>query len=153
MRDSITVAVETDMFEHKEAKAHFINPCCFGEDFAVWLQQQLSPLRDSGFVFSEPLQEGYGWGFWVWHRGDPFWLAISYVGDGPQRAPPEWIISVNYDHGLNRIKRLFHKPDQHALETLRNHVRQAVTSNAAMRIVPLSRYAPDGLGSTSHEKK
>ena len=26
------IAVETDMFEHREAKPHFINPCCFGED-------------------------------------------------------------------------------------------------------------------------
>jgi hypothetical protein len=45
MDDSITV--ETDMFEHREAKPHFINPCCFGEDFAAWLKQEISPLTDS----------------------------------------------------------------------------------------------------------
>jgi hypothetical protein len=35
MRDTLTI--ETDLFEHKEMKPHFINPCCFGEDFAIWL--------------------------------------------------------------------------------------------------------------------
>src|SRR5580658_6278176 len=42
--DSITVV--TDMFEHRNAKPHFINPCCFGEDFAEWLKQELSRFRD-----------------------------------------------------------------------------------------------------------
>jgi hypothetical protein len=36
MRDAITI--ETDLFEHREVKPHFINPCCFGEDFAAWLR-------------------------------------------------------------------------------------------------------------------
>ncbi len=31
MEDWITV--ETDLFEHKQVKPHFINPCRFGEDF------------------------------------------------------------------------------------------------------------------------
>jgi hypothetical protein len=31
----ILMAVETDLFEHREVKPHFINPCCFGEDFAA----------------------------------------------------------------------------------------------------------------------
>jgi len=38
------ITVETDMFEHREVKAHFINPCCFGEDFAAWLREQISSL-------------------------------------------------------------------------------------------------------------
>jgi hypothetical protein len=31
--------------------------CCFGEDFAVWLKQQLSPFSDSGFELSKIMQE------------------------------------------------------------------------------------------------
>ena len=42
MRDDITI--ETDLFEHREVKPHFINSCCFGEDFAAWLRGRLSPL-------------------------------------------------------------------------------------------------------------
>jgi hypothetical protein len=134
MENSITV--ETDMFKHKEVTSHFINPCCFGEDFAAWLRQQLSPLTDSGFIFSGPIQEDYGWGFWARCREDPFWVGISYVGSGPQETPAQWIISVNYDPGLNLMKRLFHKLDQQALQNLRDHVRQAVTSNTAITFVP-----------------
>lgn len=58
MRASITI--ETDLFEHKEVKPHFINPCCFGQDFASWLIEQLSPLLHVGFSFSEPIQEDWG---------------------------------------------------------------------------------------------
>jgi hypothetical protein len=137
-----TITVETDLFEHRQVKAHFINPCCFGEDFAAWLKEQLSSLKSSGFSFSEAIQEDYGWGFWARHGNDPFWIALSYVGDGPQEAPAQWVVSVNYDPGLNLIKRFFHRPDRQALEQLRDRVRQAVTSNAAIRIVPAPRYSP-----------
>jgi len=128
--------VETDLFEHREVKPHFINPCCFGEDFAVWLKQELSPLTDAGFIFSDPIQEDYGWGFWASNGKDPFWVALSYVGSGPQEEPAQWCISVNYDPGLNLLKRLFHKPDVQTLTRLRDHVRQAVESNPAIRKVP-----------------
>ena len=60
----------------------------------------------------------YGSGFGASHGEDRFWVAISYVGDGPQEPPAEWIISVNYGPGLNPIKRLLHKPDAAALAGL-----------------------------------
>ena len=130
------IMVETEMFEHREVKPHFINPCCFGEDFAAWLKEHITLSEDPRFRFSEIIQEDYGWGFWAWSGKDPFWLAISYVGVGPQEAPAQWVISVQYDPGLNLLKRLFHSPDRAALEQLRYRVRQAVASNAAIRIVP-----------------
>jgi hypothetical protein len=139
-----TITIETDLFEHREVKPHFINPCCFGEDVAAWLKEQLTPLVDSGFSFSDPIQEDYGWGFWARRGKDPFWVALSYVGDGPQEAPAQWVISVSYDPGLNLIKRIFHKPNRQALQQLRNHVRQALTSNIAIRTVPAPRYGPEG---------
>src|SRR5437660_10480628 len=60
MDDLITV--KTDLFNHRVVKPHFVNPCCFGEDFAAWLREQLSPLAGSGFNLSEIIQEDYGWG-------------------------------------------------------------------------------------------
>ena len=138
MADAITV--ETDLFEHREVKPHFINRCCFGEDFAVWLKKQISSLTGLGFTFSEAIQEDYGWGFWAKKDKDSFWVALSYVGDGPQEPPAQWVISVTYDPGLNVIKRLFHRPNVEALESLRNKVHEAVTSNPAIRIVPVPDY-------------
>jgi hypothetical protein len=132
--------VETDLFEHKEVKPHFINPCCFGEDFAAWLKGEISPLESFGFRFSQPIQEDYGWGISAWHGKDQFWIAISYVGDGPQEPPAQWVITVVHDFGLNLIKRLFIKPGWEALQRLRDTVRQAVTLNPEIKVVDTPTY-------------
>jgi hypothetical protein len=47
-----SIMIETDLFEHREMKPHFMNPSSFGEDFAAWLKSELS----------DPIQEDYGWG-------------------------------------------------------------------------------------------
>lgn len=133
MHDSITV--ETDRFEHREVNPHFINPCCFGEDFAAWLKQELAPLAQRGFDFSDPIQEDYGWGIWARHGKDPFWIALSYVGDGPQEEPAQWVVSVSYDPGLNIMKRIFHKPNRQAFAQLRDQVWQAIHSNSSFRTI------------------
>jgi hypothetical protein len=54
------ITIETDLFEHRNVQPYFINPCCFGEDFAAWLKAELSDLE---FCFSEIIQEDYGWAF------------------------------------------------------------------------------------------
>ena len=129
--DSITVV--TDIFEHRNAKPHFINPCCFGEDFATWLKQELARLGDPGFDLSGMVQEDYGWGFWASRGGDRFWLAVSYVGDEPQEAPAQWVISVSCDPGLNLVKRVLNKPDRQAFGLLRDRVWQILRSNDAIK--------------------
>jgi len=131
MHDAITI--ETDLFEHREVKPHFINACCFGEDFALWLKRALEPLTTDGFAVSEPIQEDYGWGLWASHGKDPFWIALSFVGDDPQEEAAQWVVSVNYDPGLNLIKRLFHKPNRQAFSVLREHIWRAIRSNDAIR--------------------
>jgi hypothetical protein len=130
-----SIMVETDLFEHREVKSHFINPCCFGEDFAGWLKQELARATDLGVELSEPIQEDYGWGVWVTRGKDRFWVALSYVGDGPQEAPAQWIISVKYDPGFNIAKRLFHKPDEKVLEQLRDRIRRILASNSAIKMI------------------
>lgn len=131
------ITVETDRFEHREVKPHLINPCCFGEDFAAWLKQELAQFPELGVELSEPIQEDCGWGLWALRGGDRFWIALSYVGDGPQKAPAQWVISVTNDPGLNLAKRLFHKPDQQALGQLRDRVRQILESNSEIKMIAL----------------
>jgi hypothetical protein len=130
MRDGLTV--ETDLFEHREVKPHFINPCCFGEDFASWLRDRLAPLTANGFLFGEPIQEDYGWGFWANHQKGRFWTALSYVGDGPQEEPAQWVVSVNSSVGLNR---LFFKSHQQMFTTLRDRIWQVLKSNTEIKII------------------
>ena len=125
--------VETDLFEHREVKPHFINDCCFGEDFAAWLRQRLADL--ASFEFSEPIQEDYGWGLWATHGKDKFWLALSYVGDGPTETPAQWVVSIAQNTGLNGFKKLSTKPDLSAMETLRARIRRELESKDGIRIV------------------
>jgi len=132
MRDII---IETDLFEHREVKPHFINPCCFGEDFAAWLRGRLSPLTGEGFHFADAVQEDYGWGFWASHQGDGFWIALSYAGDGPQEDPAQWVISVDYSAGVNVFRRFFHRSHQQALTLLRDKIWQSVRSSPEIRII------------------
>jgi hypothetical protein len=129
------IMVETDLFEHREAKPHFINPCCFGEDFAAWLRQELSRVTELGLELSEPIQEDYGWGLWASRGNDRFWVALSFVGDGPQETPAKWVISVAHDPGLNVVKRLLHKPDPESLGRLQASVRQILAINPAIRTI------------------
>ena len=131
MHDAITV--ETDLFEHRQVRPHFINPCCFGEDFAAWLKGELASLAVDGFGFSDPIQEDYGWGFWAARGKDRFWIALSYVGDGPQEAPAQWIISVNESRGV--IKRLFGLSDQHIQTMLRERISRAIAANPAIKTI------------------
>lgn len=53
------VTFESTAFNMTRARDHFINPCCFGDDVAEWLIQE---LRKQGMVTDEkPGQEDFGW--------------------------------------------------------------------------------------------
>jgi hypothetical protein len=52
----------------------------------------LADLTAVGFELSEPIQEDYGWGFWVSRGPDQFWIALSFCGDGPTEEPAEWVV-------------------------------------------------------------
>jgi hypothetical protein len=137
MRLMDRITVETDLFEHQQVKPHFINPCCFGEDFATWLKRELSQRSDFQYELSEPIQEDYGWGLWASRGKDRIWVALSSVGNGPQKAPTQWVISVTYDPGLNLAKRLLHKPDRQSLEQLRERIREVLESNEAIKVLTI----------------
>ena len=97
------VSFRTGLFENKEPKSHFINPRCFGEDLVSWLLQR---LQGTEFSLGEPIQEDYGWGFWV---NDAYWVAVGVMDDSIGVEEPEWSVSVNFEGGLK--KRLFGKSD------------------------------------------
>jgi hypothetical protein len=123
------MTVETDLFEHREVKPHFINPCCFGEDFAAWLLLEIVRLTDDGFEFSSPIQEDYGWGFSAQRGKDRLWVALSYVGDGPTQEPARFVVSVT------AAKKLFRSPDARAFAMLRDRLWQSIEANEAIRIL------------------
>ena len=135
-RQDGTVTIETDLFEHRRVQPHFINPCCFGEDFALWLKRELGRAPElslgPGLEISDPVQEDYGWGLWARQDRDRYWIALSYAGDGPQEDPAQWTVSVDAA-GLNPLGRLFHKPP--ALRPLRDAVRRVLTDAPAITLL------------------
>lgn len=53
------VSFRSSAFNTSEPKPHYINPNCYGDDLAVWLQ---SRLRDEGVTTrGQPGQEDFGW--------------------------------------------------------------------------------------------
>jgi hypothetical protein len=130
-----SISVRTARFDFRDPKPHFINPNCFGEDFAAWLRERLAGFAGEGFELSAPIQEDYGWGFWVTRGKDTFWIAISFVDRIELDAAAEWVISWNYDPGLSIIRRLFHKPDTAALGRIGVAIRGALASAEGIRIL------------------
>ena len=130
-----SIHLKTDAFEHCEVKPNFINPCCFGEDFAAWLSKELAGRHGDIYQVSDPLQEDYGWGLKIRSKHCRFWVALSYVGDGPTDEPGEWIVSAVSDEGLNILAHLFSKADKAALPLLRERIRIAIEANPDIRIL------------------
>jgi hypothetical protein len=124
--------VESDRFEHRIVQPHFINPCCFGEDLATWLREQLRGLSARGFEIDPPLQEDYGWGFWLRNGKSKFWLALSYVGEGPTEDPAQWGVSITHS-GL--MASLFGRADQDAIRAIEDGIRAAVAASGDIRWV------------------
>jgi len=118
--------VESDRFEHRIVRSHFINPCCFGEDLANWLREQLRRLSGRGFEIDEPLQEDYGWGFWLRKGKSKFWLGLSYVGEGPTEAPAQWVLSVTHS-GI--MPSLFGRVDLDSLRTIEETINAAIAAS------------------------
>ena len=132
MDDAITI--ETDMFEHREVKPHFINPCCFGEDFALWLKRELSPLADDGFSFQSPFKRttagvsGPGMGKTL--SGWPCLMPVT---------APKYSCAMGGFCQLRCWAELYqtpvHKPDSQTFAQLRNRVWQSVNSNNAISLI------------------
>lgn len=86
--------VSTSRFNLSEVKPHFINDCCFGEDMAAWLAEELAK---DGFFTDPPEQEDWGWCFALTHHKDTYFFAISGDNDGHAEMPNqgEWRISIH----------------------------------------------------------
>lgn len=116
------VSFRSARFNNKVVQPHFTNATCFGEDLAAWL---LAQLRANTWTFSDTIQEDYGWGFWV--NGD-FWVAVGIMDDSMGAETAEWLVSIEYDAGLNLKKRLFAKPDRAVQMQICQAVHKALTS-------------------------
>jgi hypothetical protein len=84
---------ETDRFNLSEVKSNFINPCCFGEDLAVWLRAR---LLERGYEVIEPGQEDWGWYIEAEIAGVRYFIGIGGNADESSEKSDqgEWRIMV-----------------------------------------------------------
>jgi hypothetical protein len=111
-------------YNAREVRRYFLNPCCFGDDVIEALRERVEAVAPS-LAVGEPVQEDYGWGFWVHAGGDPYWTCVSLVdGEGD---PPLWRLIVDYDPGLNLLKRWFGRPDPAGRARVEDALRKSLT--------------------------
>jgi hypothetical protein len=93
------ILFETDRFNVSEVKEHFINPCCFGEDLAEWLRQELIKRE---ITASAPGQEDWGWYLFVEPGTERYFLGVGgYRKEGTMGTNDgEWRIMVEKKRSL-----------------------------------------------------
>jgi hypothetical protein len=94
----------TSLFEVTTPGAHFINPRCFGEDFAQWLSER---LRARGFTPESPVQEDWGWVLIVPHKGHRFTVSIGVMDESIGHTPAEWRVGISFEKPLNGFRAWF----------------------------------------------
>jgi hypothetical protein len=93
------VVFRTSRFNASKVGSHFINPCCFGEDLATWLQ---SKLKGKGIDASSPGQEDWGWYIFAELGDDKYFLGMNVnAADNPATGEDaEWRIMVERRRSL-----------------------------------------------------
>ncbi|HIP81922.1 MAG TPA: hypothetical protein EYH16_05870 [Leucothrix mucor] len=82
------ILFETDKFNLTKEGEHFINPGCFGEDFANWLQPKLEVHK---ITVLDTYQEDWGWEIWCSHNSQDYYLGVGGVPDATKSTDfGEW---------------------------------------------------------------
>ena len=89
--NALSILFRTSRFNLSKIGKHFINPCCFGEDLASWLRQELTP---KGVESSVPYQEDWGWELPVRLGTASYYLCMTGNSDSEGNDAGEWRIIV-----------------------------------------------------------
>lgn len=82
-----SITFETDRFNLSEEKENFINPCCFGEDFALWLKPH---LEAEGIFVSDIYQEDWGWEISCKYEGNSYYLGLGGTPEAEGTNRGKW---------------------------------------------------------------
>ena len=69
---------ETDNFNLTKEGEHFINPSCFGEDFAKWLKPE---LEKNNISVSDIYQEDWGWELACMDGEQRYYLGVGGISE------------------------------------------------------------------------
>jgi hypothetical protein len=107
--------LQTDLFNSAAPAADFINPRCFGQDFALWLKDR---LQKYGLSSSEPVQEDWGWVLLVPYRGHRFTVSIGVVEGSLGRTRAEWRVGVVHEKAVDGVRAWFRRHPEAELSEL-----------------------------------
>ena len=117
--------VTTDRFEASTPGPNFINPRCFGEDFANWLRSELSRHN---LIVSEPVQEDWGWVLLVDFAERKFTVSIGITDETIGQTPAVWRVGVAYEKPLNKFRNWLKPAPLASLTLLFETLRSVLTS-------------------------
>ena len=123
--------ITTDKFEATTPGPHFINPNCFGEDFAHWLQKQFT---EHGIVISEPTQEDWGWVLIATADAYNFTVSIGVMDETIGNVPATWRVGVSYEKGMNSFSKWFKAPPVETLELLFQKLQTIVDAEPQFKV-------------------
>ena len=89
--NALDILFRSGSFNLSKVGEHFINPCCFGEDLATWLQPRLTI---KGIETAKPYQEDWGWELPVKCGQSSYYLCMSGNADDEGSDQGEWRIIV-----------------------------------------------------------
>lgn len=121
----LNFTLETDLFEVTTPKPGFINPRCFGEDFALWLSERLNAL---GLKPEKPIQEDWGWVLMLPYEESLFTVSIGVMDDSIGCTPAEWSVGISYEKSLNEVRALFQPAPADKLSRLAGVLETALRS-------------------------
>jgi hypothetical protein len=124
--------LRTDLFEATTPGPHFINPRCFGEDFASWLHTR---LKAQNLPSSAPIAEDWGWALVVLYRDRKYTLAIGIMDDSIGRRLAEWRIGVAFERPLNSVRSWFAAAPKADLDALAEVVKAVLESEPRIAAV------------------
>jgi len=125
------LSVTTDLFEVTTPGEHFINPRCFGDDFAGWIRERLD---SDGVETSEPIQEDWGWVLLAKYEQHTFTISIGVMDESIGMMPAEWRVSVAYEKPLNGFRSWFRPVPGNQLGSLFAQLRTVVSSEPRFRV-------------------
>jgi len=99
--NALQISCKTARFNLSKVGEHFINPCCFGEDFADWLQVK---LIERNVQVRQPYQEDWGWELPAIVGSDSYYRCMSGNADGSKESKDqgEWNIIIEKKRSLGQ---------------------------------------------------
>ncbi|MCU0961390.1 MAG: hypothetical protein MUF25_07255 [Pirellulaceae bacterium] len=106
-----------------------------GSRLANWIRDG---LLKKGYSCREPLQEDYGWGFWLDADDCSVWVSASYAAPDEEDAAgvPEWHVGVDYGFAPWAVRQWFRKRRGRELSReVYAHVKEMIASLSEATIV------------------